>query len=159
MDPLDRRIGLINQYISTLTNGTVRNVVEVSPGLFRVDFRANAAKIRLQVELKTDSLLLYSTLFNLSDINPEHRYELFERLLKLNSTTETMSAKFAISNEEYVEVMAARKDLKDLDYGEFLSMLRNVCNVAGKQGAEIATHYMVRAPEQQNMQITPLDEQ
>lgn len=158
-EPLIRDAGtiiIINGYISRLTNGAVASLVQVEPGLYRVDFRAGLAKIRLQVDINVDCLLLYSTLFNLAAISATRHYELFDELLRLNASTATMSAKFAISNDNYVEIIAARRELRELDYHELVGMLRNVCNVASDQGTKISTKYELGASGA--MEVQPIEE-
>ncbi len=153
---LDRRIKLVNEYLNRLTSGKVKELVETQPGVFRIDFRSGTAKLELTIFQKEDILYLSSTLFDISSIDtPEQKYQLFEELLRLNSKLETMSAKFALSKDNFIEVIVARKDLKDLDYNEFLSMLKNVSNVADVIGGEISARYLLG--KDNKMDITPLN--
>ncbi len=153
---MDRRIKLINEYVNRLTQGKVKELVEAKPNLFRIDFRSGTAKIEVQVHLQEDILCLRSTLFEATQISDKSlRMKLLEELMRLNSNLETMSAKFGLSEDNFIEVIVARKDLKDLDYSEFLTALKNVCTVADVKGGEIAARYVFGKGAE--MDITPLD--
>lgn len=154
---MDRRIKLINDYISRLTQGKIKELKEKEENVFGIDFRAGTAKIEVEVYLAQDVLNIGSTLFEITQIQEtETKYKLFEELLRINSEIDTMSAKFGITEDNFVEVTVARKDLKDLDYSEFLSALKNVCTVADAKGGEITARYILAGGGE--MDITPLDE-
>ena len=153
---MDRRIKLINDYVARLTQGKINALQEVEPGIFRVDFRAGTAKVEVEVHQNRDVINIRSTLFEISQVQPDGRYKLFEELLRQNSEVETMSAKFGLTTDDFIEVVVSRKDLKDLDYTEFLSALKNVCSVADIKGGEITARYLLGAGGE--MDITPLDD-
>ena len=153
---MDRRIKLINDYVARLTQGKINALQEIASGVFRVDFRAGTAKIEVEVHQQQDVINIRSTLFEISQVQPNDHHKLFEELLRNNSAVETMSAKFGLTADNFIEVVVSRKDLKDLDYSEFLSALKNVCSVADVKGGEITARYLLGVGGE--MDITPLDD-